>query len=66
MHETILRLLLTKVLDGIGPQDIAHQTVSWWLAETVNLRILLVQYLLTDEVDVTHNSQVIHGLELWR
>jgi hypothetical protein len=40
MHEKIVRLLLPELFERVGPQNVAHQTMGGWLAETVNLRIM--------------------------
>ena len=37
MNEVLGRLLLPKVLQRVGPQDVTHQSVSGRLAESVNL-----------------------------
>jgi hypothetical protein len=43
VDEEIVRLLLTKLLEWIGPEDVAHEAVGRWLAETVNLpRLVMV------------------------
>ena len=37
VHEEIVRLFLPEFLEGISPQDIAHQPVCRRFSETVNL-----------------------------
>ena len=37
MHKAIRCLFLPKVLNGIRPEDIAHQAMSWWFVEAVDL-----------------------------
>lgn len=37
VDEILLRLFLTKVLQRVCPEKIAHETVGWWLSESVNL-----------------------------
>lgn len=37
VNEEIIGLFLTELLQRIGPQNIAHETVGWGFAEPVNL-----------------------------
>jgi hypothetical protein len=37
VDEEVVGLFLAKLLERISPEDIAHETVGGWLAETVNL-----------------------------
>ena len=38
MNEEIVGLLLTELLKWVGPENVAHEAVGGWLAETVNLQ----------------------------
>ena len=38
VDKVFLRLFLTKVLERVGPEDVAHKTVGRRLAEAVNLQ----------------------------
>ena len=38
VNKTVGSLFLTKVFDGVRPQDITHETLGGWLAEAVDLR----------------------------
>lgn len=38
MQEAICRLLCSKILCGIGPQDVAHEALRGRFAEAVDLR----------------------------
>jgi hypothetical protein len=42
VNKVFLRLFLTKVFERVGPKDVAHETVSRRLAETVDLQSILV------------------------
>jgi hypothetical protein len=37
VDEEIIRLLLPELLERVGPEDVAHQAVCGWFAETINL-----------------------------
>jgi hypothetical protein len=37
VQEVVAGLFLAKVFKGIGPEDVAHETLGGRLAETVNL-----------------------------
>lgn len=37
VYEEIIRLLLSKLFEWIGPENVAHQAMRRWLSETVNL-----------------------------
>ena len=37
MDEAVGCLLLPEILDGVRPEDITHEALSGWLAETVDL-----------------------------
>ena len=37
MYEEIVGLLLSELLEWVGPEDVAHEAMCGWLAETVNL-----------------------------
>jgi hypothetical protein len=39
MNEEIARLFLAKFFERVGPKDIAHESMGWRLAETINLFI---------------------------
>lgn len=43
VDKVFLRLLLTKVLKGVGPEDVAHKTMGRGLAEAVDLQSILVR-----------------------
>jgi hypothetical protein len=36
-------LLLPKVFHRVGPKDIAHETVRWWLTEAIDLGEIVVK-----------------------
>lgn len=35
VSEMFLSLLIAKVLQGVGPQDVAHRSISRWFFESV-------------------------------
>ena len=37
VHEILGCLLLSKLLEWIGPEDVAHKSLGWWFAEAVDL-----------------------------
>lgn len=37
VNKEVVGLLLTEFLEGISPENIAHEAVGGWLAETINL-----------------------------
>jgi hypothetical protein len=37
VYETVLGFFLPKILDGIRPEDIGHETMRRRLPETINL-----------------------------
>lgn len=42
VDEEIVGLFLTKLLERIGPKNVAHEAVGGWLAEAVNLTTLAI------------------------
>lgn len=38
MNKEIGSLFLSKLLERVGPKEIAHEAVGWWFPEAVNLR----------------------------
>jgi hypothetical protein len=43
VNKVFLRLLLTKVFKRIGPENVAHETMGRGLAESVDLKSILVK-----------------------
>jgi hypothetical protein len=42
VNKVFLRLFLTKVFERVSPENVAHKTVGWRLAEAVDLRSMSV------------------------
>jgi hypothetical protein len=49
--EGAIRFLLSKVFNGIGPQNIAHQTLCWWVTKTINLQASLLPCVMTKRME---------------
>ena len=58
--EEFLSLLLAKVFARVGPEDIAHQTVIWWFAESVNLSLLTLHKFHCDVE--TYALEIFQGM----
>ena len=40
VHEVLGCLLLAELFEWVGPEDVAHESLGWWLAETVDLEFV--------------------------
>lgn len=49
MNEELRRLLLPKLFQRIGPEDVAHQAVCWWFAKAINLNMVSTALALRTE-----------------
>lgn len=61
VHEEIVSLLLSKLFERVGPEDVAHQAVCGWFAEAVNLRRLAI---FCHRARLTYAFQVVKSVEL--
>jgi hypothetical protein len=60
MHKKLGRLFLSKLLQGISPQKVAHQAVCWWLSEAVDLAQVIKGVELGGKTSVNAQELLVH------
>ena len=61
VEEEVGRLFLAELFERICPQDVAHETVCRWLAETVNLKKSDVSSIIGR---FAYGFEVVQGVQL--
>lgn len=65
MNKAVRGLFLAEVFYGIRPQDVAHQTLSRWFTEPVNLQPRLVNLDIEMCGWKPYAADILKGMQLW-